>query len=82
MPTKSPSGTANGAIAITPNDVTLLLNEGIIALNVAVSGNVEITDLYDNDVVLYIAAGVAFPIAVKRVKATLTTATGIVGLYR
>ncbi|MGB0911956.1 MAG: spike base protein, RCAP_Rcc01079 family [Phaeobacter italicus] len=68
------------ALEITPDDGTDL-SEFSRALNVATSGTVRITTLEDNIVTLFVAAGIAFPIRVRRVWATGTTAGGIVALY-
>lgn len=67
--------------AITPSDVADLPTK-VAALNVAASGSVTV-DLVDGDtgVTYYIGAGIQFPLWVKRVHATGTTATGIVGSY-
>ena len=55
----------------------------IRGLYVGVSGDVAIVDMMDNDITLEgLAAGVIHPIACKQVKATGTTATGILGVVR
>lgn len=71
---------ASNAIALTPDDATDL---PLVcrALNVAVSGSVRVTTRNGDDVVLTIAAGIPFPIRVKRVWNTGTSASGIVALY-
>ena len=71
---------ANGAFSITPADGTDLdiVTRG---LNVSAAGNVSVVTLADETVTVHIAAGIVFPLRVKRVLSTGTTATGIVGLY-
>ena len=67
-----------GAFAITPNDATDL-QEVTLSLFVSVGGAVKVT-LYDGSVVTYanLTAG-RHPLRVKRVWATGTAATGLVG---
>jgi hypothetical protein len=67
-----------GAFAVTPNDSTDLA-EVTLSLYVSVSGALKAT-LYDGSVVTYanLTAG-RHPLRVKRVWATGTAATGIVG---
>ncbi len=67
-----------GAFAVTPNDATDL-TEITLSLYVSVAGAVKVT-LADGSVVTYanLAAG-RHPLRVKRVWATGTAATGIVG---
>lgn len=50
------------------------------ALNVAVSGTVRVTTVSGTTATVYLAAGIAFPVRAKRIHATGTAATGIVGL--
>lgn len=64
---------------ITPSD-TAELPRATRGLNVAESGFVRVTTVTGEDGTLFLAAGVAFPIRVRRVWASGTTATGIVGL--
>lgn len=70
-----------GAVAVTPNDGADLakMTEG---LYIGAAGNVAVT-MQDGTSVTFtgLAAGVAHRLSVKRVLATGTTATGIVGLY-
>lgn len=72
---------ATRAFAITPNNSTDLTNvtRGIY---VGASGDLKV-DLMNGDAVTFVglAAGVIHPMCVKRVYATGTTATGIVGVY-
>ena len=64
---------------ITPNDTTDL-TRATRAINVAQSGVVRVITVDDVQGDIFVAAGLAFPIRVKRVLATGTTATGIRGL--
>jgi len=68
------------AAAVTPNDSTDLTNV-TRAINVAAAGNVAIDTEAGDSVTLYVAAGIAFPVNARRIKATGTTATGIVALW-
>jgi hypothetical protein len=72
---------AAGASAITPSD-TENLAEPCRGIWVGVQGNLKVT-MIDGDVVTFpaMAAGVVHPIQIRRVWATDTTATGIVGVY-
>lgn len=65
--------------AITPNDGADLARV-TRALNVAQGGTVRVVTAAGVTGDVHIAAGVAFPIRVRRVLATGTTATGIAGL--
>jgi len=49
-------------------------------LTVATSGLVRVTTVEDTQAVIFITAGAPFPVRVKKVWATGTDATGIVGL--
>ena len=69
-----------GGVAVTPNDGADLVDT-TRALNVASSGVVSVVTLDGSILDLYIAAGIVFPIAVKRVRSTGTTAGGIVALW-
>ena len=71
---------AAGHFDVTPSDsVDLAIYTR--AINVAGTGTVQVTDINDVTGPVYVAAGVAFPIRAKRIWATGSTATGIVGLY-
>lgn len=72
---------AGGAIAITPSDSNNL-SRAIRGLYVGASGDVKV-DLADGTTVTFtgLAAGVIHPIRTKRVYATGTTATSILGVY-
>jgi hypothetical protein len=70
---------ASDAFAITPDDATDL-PLATRALNVAQSGYVQLETVSGSLATLYIAAGVAFPVRARRVLASGTDATGIVGL--
>lgn len=67
-------------IEITPND-TQDLSEFSRALNVAVSGMVRVTTVRGDTATINIAAGIPFPVRVRRVWQTGTTASGICALY-
>lgn len=69
------------AFAVTPNDGVDLAHT-TRGLYVGVSGDVKVTTNNGDTVVFTgMAAGVIHPIGVKRVWATLTTATNIVGVF-
>lgn len=71
---------AQAAAAITPNDTTgFAVTRGIY---IGGAGNIKV-DMLDGTTVTFtaIAAGIIHPIAVKKVYATGTTATGIIGVY-
>lgn len=63
--------------AITPSD-TADLSLASRALNVATSGMVRVTTVGGDTGTVHVVAGIAFPVRVRRVWATGTTATGIV----
>ncbi len=75
----APVSSGTGVISITPSD-SLDLARVVVGLNVATEGVVAI--IGENGVAgqVYVAAGQAFPIVVRRVLQTGTTASGIVGL--
>jgi hypothetical protein len=71
---------AQSAVTITPNDSTVFSpTRGIY---VAVTGDVKV-DMSDGATVTFtgLSSGSVHPIAARKVYATGTTATGIVGLY-
>lgn len=72
---------ATHAEAVTPNNSTDLTN-ATRGIYVGVSGDLKV-DLLSGDTVTFvnIAAGVIHPLRVKRVYATGTTATSILGVY-
>lgn len=70
---------ATRLINITPDDgsdLTFVTR----AINVAESGAVRVTTRDDDIATVTVAAGVPFPIRVKRIWSTGTTATGIVAM--
>jgi hypothetical protein len=76
------SGPATGAVAVTPNDSTVV---DFAALYVGGAGNVTLTTLNasgaDADVLFTaVPAGSILPVHCSKVKSTGTTATAIVGL--
>lgn len=78
--TPSLQSPAVGIEEITPDDLTDLANV-TRALNVAAAGTVRVITADGSTGDIFMAAGIAFPIRVRRVLATGTTATGIRGLY-
>lgn len=73
------SGPVSEVYDVTPNDGTDLA-VFTRALSVAVSGLVRVTTVSGTTASVYILAGAPFPVRVRRVWATGTEATGIVGL--
>ena len=71
---------ANSVGTITPSDEADL-EQVTLALNVAAAGTVRVTTNDGAVDDIFITAGSAFPLRVRRVWATGTTATGIRGLY-
>lgn len=70
----------SSAAAIVPDDGADLPSV-TRAINVAGTGDVRVTTLDGDVVTLHVAGGSAFPIRVRRVHATGTTATGLVALW-
>lgn len=70
---------ASRAMAVTPDDAADLL-VATRALSVATSGFVQLTTVQGDIARLFIASGVPFPIRARRIWATGTTATDIIGL--
>lgn len=77
--TRRPSDPAVTVFDITPDDVADLA-EVTTALNVATPGTVRVTTLDGSTADLSVHPGHAFPVRVRRVWLTGTTATGIRGL--
>ncbi len=73
------SSPAASVFAITAND-SADLAQFTRALNVATSGAVHLETVEGDEATVFIAAGIAFPVRAKRIFATGTTATGLVGL--
>ncbi|GAA6210053.1 hypothetical protein NBRC116601_33460 [Cognatishimia sp. WU-CL00825] len=71
---------ASDIFSILPND-GVDLTTATRAINVAQSGMVRIQTVGGSTATLYVAAGIAFPVRARRVLATGTDATGIVGLF-
>lgn len=83
MPTIDPAGGGNNAATVTPNDSTDIQPPGY--LNVSTSGTVRVTPISMADgssVDVFIAAGTIFPLLVKRVWSTGTSAGTIVSVNR
>lgn len=76
--TGSASGPAMGGFAITPADSDLSARTR--AVWVGTAGDLRVTFVNGDDVVIKGASGL-LPIAVKRVWATGTTATNVMGMY-
>lgn len=51
------------------------------AINVATAGSVRVTTIHGDTDTVYIAAGITFPLRVRRIWQSGTSATGIVVLY-
>ena len=66
-------------LPVTPSD-TDDLSAASRAINVAASGTVRVTTIAGSTGTIYVAAGNAFPIRVKRIWSTGTTAGNIVVL--
>lgn len=76
----TPDSVAQQCIAITPADSDLA-GGAVRALYVGGSGNVKITDPQGNAVTFAnVPAGVVLPVMAKRIWATGTTASNIIGL--
>lgn len=73
------TGPADNIFNITPNDGADLATF-TRAINVAASGTVAVVTTAGVTGTVYVAAGVAFPVRARRVLATGTSATGIVGM--
>jgi hypothetical protein len=78
-----PATPARSAVAITPDDNTDLARGATRGLYIGGGGDVTVIMADDSAAVTLagLVAGVVHPLRVKRVKATGTTATGIVGLF-
>lgn len=72
---------AEGAFAITPSDGSDL-SFVTRAIYVGVSGNISVTMANgDNVVFSNLLGGLLYPLQIRRVKSSSTTASGLVGLY-
>lgn len=71
---------AQAAVSITPNDSTVI--NTVRGIYVGVTGDVKV-DMSDGSTVTFVglSSGGIHPIAARKVYATGTTATGIVGVY-
>ncbi|CAH1205630.1 hypothetical protein PAECIP111893_02382 [Paenibacillus plantiphilus] len=77
------NSSARDAVAITPNDGADLAKYPTKGIYVGVAGDIRV-DLIDGTAPVTfkdVSKGSIFPVAVKRVYATGTTATDIVGVY-
>lgn len=71
-------------VAITPNnsaDIPLLNGRKPRSIYATGAGNIVITDTEGTDATIVFAAGEIKPLSPVRIKATGTTATGIIGLW-
>jgi hypothetical protein len=76
---KTPDSCATSAVAITPADSDLAAASR--ALYIGTSGNLRVTTTSGNDVTFTnVSSGTILPVSVKRVWATSTTASNIIGL--
>jgi hypothetical protein len=71
---------ASHALAVSPSDTEDLPVAGR-AVNAATAGSLRVSTVNGDIATITIAAGIAFPIRVKRIWASGTTATGLVVLY-
>lgn len=73
---------ATKLVGVTPNDSTDISSSLIRALYIGTAGDVTITAVDDSASATFtsVPAGTIIPVSPKLVKATGTTATGIVGL--
>lgn len=72
---------AGKLIAVTPSDDDDLADGACRCLWANVGGDLTVIDLFGNEVLIVAPSGAFLPFRVTRVKATGTTATGIVALY-
>lgn len=80
MQTTLTGSNATKAVAVTPNDTTVI--SATKGLYVGATGNITVTMANGADVTFNaLIAGQIHPISVTKVKATGTTATGIVAVY-
>lgn len=77
------NSSARDAVAITPNDGADLNKIPTRGIYVGVSGNIKVDLIDGTSSVTFtnVPAGAIFPISVKRVYSSDTTATGIIGIY-
>jgi hypothetical protein len=78
---KSYVGPADRFMTVTPNDASDLPNGLTRGVFVGVGGDFAAVDLYGNVVSFSSADAQYHPLRVKRIRATGTTASGIVALY-
>ena len=77
--TRKPSDPAATLFEVVPDDISDL-ERVTTALNVATQGRVRVTMADGSEGTISVVPGVALPVRVRRVWATGTTATGIMGL--
>jgi hypothetical protein len=73
------SDPAYDAVAITPNDSTVL--SGMRAIYVGVGGDISVATPTGNVTFVGVPQGTILPVAASKVRSTGTTATTMVGLY-
>ncbi len=81
-------GQAQDGFAITPSDTLTLLQDSGNTKGYSIafvhaqagSGNVSVITADGTQLLVYILQGAVFPLAVRQVRATSTTATGLVAL--
>lgn len=71
---------AEAAISITPDDDTDVDPVGVVLTAYTTAGACAVHDMNGDTRNIYLALGAVFPLRVKRVLATGTTAAGITGL--
>jgi len=76
-----PEGTARGAAAIAPNDGANLPRAATYGIYNAVAGNIRMICMDDSETTIAVPANYVLRVAVKKVFATNTTATGLQALF-
>jgi hypothetical protein len=71
---------ANGAFLITPSD-SANLAQNTTGIYAGGAGEVKVDMINGDTVTFTVPAGVVLPIQIRKVYATGTTASGVVGLY-
>lgn len=79
---KMTGANTTGVKAVTPNDTTDLVGGNCIGIYIGYPGNLTIINPDGTEVLISnLAAGVVYPFPAKRIKATGTTASGILAVY-
>lgn len=71
---------ANGAFAIVPND-SADLAQNTTGIYSGTAGTIAVDMINGDSVSFIVPAGVILPVQIRKVYATGTTASGVVGLY-